>query len=186
MKKLLLGTVLGLLAGFLLFGLEVLPKTLWRWSFGEPIEMSGGLAAPMIIRLPSGTYFYVLDYEKGDKEWYLWDYRTYDKENFWTEPEHVPLTLGLSDSYEVFMLPPDRYSGLWGYGSVVPDTLQLKYIPRQGWFVSDNQTLTRLRVWVTDHEMSYSDIEATIEELSWRIGDLAGRIDSLTRAMAAK
>jgi len=153
-KFFLPGLIVGLLYGFLLFGLEVLPKTVWRWSFGDPIELSGNIAAPMLIRLPSGVYYYVLDYERCKDVWYLYDYRVHDSEHtFWTGSTHVPLTLGMSNSYEVVMLPPDRYSSLWGPKGYIPDSLQLYYIEGQGWFVSDNSTYVRLREWLQDKEL---------------------------------
>jgi len=154
-KFFLPGLIVGLLFGFLLFGLEVLPKTVWRWSFGEPIEMSGNIAAPLLVRLPSGVYYYITDYESVNdgKLWYLHMYRVREVGGFWSESTHVPLTLGMSSSYEVLMLPPDGYSSLWGPKGYIPDSLQLYYIEGQGWFVSDNYTYVRLWKWLQDKEL---------------------------------
>jgi hypothetical protein len=136
----------------MLFGLHILPETVWTWSFpsGKPIEMQGNLLAPTIIRTPDDAYYYVIEYTTGKDVWYLENYREY-RGGSWTKPEHFPLTLGMNNSYEILMLPPDRYSDLYGSIGYIPDTLSVIFVTGQGWFVSDNRTLTRLSDWYAKH-----------------------------------
>ena len=110
MRYLLIGFLLGLLAGFNLWGLRILPETTWQYSFGlPPIEMEATMYAPKLIRLPGGTYYCVYQYESHGDYWYLQDYQVY-RDGYWTGRQtYLPLTLGISKSYEILMLPDYYY-----------------------------------------------------------------------------
>ena len=102
--------ILGILMGFALWGLRVLPETVVTYSFpwDEQIEYTISTSSPVLIQMPGGDRFYVTKYVKGDGVWYLYEYRYYSG-NRWAEPLLAPLTLGMNDSYTLTYLPTIRH-----------------------------------------------------------------------------
>lgn len=106
-KRLLLATIVGFLAAFLLWGFEILPGATYHYK--TDIEIDAGMASPMLIRMPSGRYFLIMEYEAHDDYWYLYDYMVYADGHWSIRNNQWPLTLGISDSYEIFMLPSPTF-----------------------------------------------------------------------------
>ena len=104
--NLFIGLLTGLLIAWMLFGLRILPETIMTYTFiGEPIEMDAEVAAPVLIRLPSGAYYYIYQYEDNGDTWYLYDYVQYYDGHWGARIIGWPLTLGMNKSYEVIMMP---------------------------------------------------------------------------------
>jgi hypothetical protein len=104
------GIIMGLFVGFVLFGMQILPKTVWTWDFPypKPIPLEGTNAAPILVRVPSGDYFIVYKYTEYDDYWELLDYsvRSNGKWGKLHNNYSFPLTVR---NAEVFMLPSDVY-----------------------------------------------------------------------------
>jgi hypothetical protein len=107
------GILVGMLAGFMLFGLQVLPKTEWTWSFDKPLELQGGLQAPvMLIDHNSDKVYYVTEYKTPtDATWELTKYYEfiYPEKNLqlpglWYY-KTTPIELNISD-FDYQSMPP--------------------------------------------------------------------------------
>ena len=102
----IVGLLMGVLVCWLALGLQIIPTTIWHWSFfGEPIELEGQIAAPILIRMPSGSYYYIYEYEKHGDIWYLYDYIEHFDGHWGNRVTGYPLTLGMNESYEIIMMP---------------------------------------------------------------------------------
>ncbi len=101
------GLVFGVLTGFVLWGMQILPDTTWTWTFGEPIEMEGELGSPVLIQFTNGEMYYVLKYEaESDDTWYLLDYYKW-ADGYWLKLDY-PLSLQINESSEIYMMPNYR------------------------------------------------------------------------------
>lgn len=66
----------GLLIGFVVFGIQILPKTVWTWSLGKPLEMQGEISAPILVwNHDNDDVYYVTEYKTPtDTTWIFTKY----------------------------------------------------------------------------------------------------------------